>query len=77
MNKSISKNAIFKAILNLSNIILPIVVTPFVTNTFSSTNYMSYLTQAETYNTILIALASFGIYKYGLREISKVRNDFL
>lgn len=75
MNKSISKNAIFKAILNLSNIILPIVVTPFVTNTFSSTNYMSYLTQAETYNTILIALASFGIYQYGLREISKVRND--
>ena len=75
MNKSISKNAAFKAILNLSNIILPIIVMPFVTDIFSSTDFMSYLTQAETYNNFLIALASFGIYQYGLREISKVRDD--
>ena len=31
MSKSISKNAAFKAILNLFNIILPIIVMPVVT----------------------------------------------
>ena len=32
MSKSISKNAAFKAILNLFNIILPILVMPVITN---------------------------------------------
>lgn len=74
MTKSISKNAVFKSILNLFNIILPIIVTPVITNTFNE-NQFSYITQGETFNTILIAFASFGVYQYGLREISKVRDD--
>ena len=74
MAKSISKNAVFKSILNLFNIILPIIVTPLITRTFTE-NQFSYITQAETFNTILIAFAGFGVYQYGLREISKVRDD--
>lgn len=74
MAKSISKNAVFKSILNIFNIILPIIVTPLITRTFT-TNQFSYITQGETFNTILIAFASFGVYQYGLREISKVRDD--
>jgi O-antigen/teichoic acid export membrane protein len=73
MSKSISKNAVFKAILNLFNIILPIIVTPVVTNAFIST--YSYIAKGETFNTIFLAFASFGVYQYGLREISKVRDD--
>ena len=74
MAKSISKNAIFNAILNLCNIVLPILVTPIVTNSLHTTLF-SYITKAETYNTLLLAIASFGVYQYGLREISKVRDD--
>lgn len=74
MAKSISKNAVFKSILNLFNVILPIIVTPLITRTFTE-NQFSYITQAETFNTILIAFAGFGVYQYGLREISKVRDD--
>ncbi len=74
MSKSISKNAAFNAILNLCNIVLPIMVIPIVTNSLGVTLY-SYITKAETYNTLLLALASFGVYQYGLREISKVRED--
>ena len=74
MSKSISKNAVFKSILNLFNIILPIIVTPVVTRTLNE-NQFAYITQGETFNTILIAFASFGVYQYGLREISKVRDD--
>ncbi len=74
MSKSISKNAAFKAILNLFNIILPILVMPAVTSALDPISY-SYITKAETFNTIFLAFASFGVYQYGLREISKVRND--
>ena len=74
MQKSISKNAVFKAILNMFNIILPIVVMPVITHALSGTNY-SYITTGETFNTILVAFASFGVYQYGLREISNVRDD--
>ncbi|WP_294379021.1 oligosaccharide flippase family protein [uncultured Clostridium sp.] len=74
MAKSISKNALFKSILNIFNIILPIIVTPVITRTFTQ-NQMSYITQAETFNTVLIAFAGFGAYQYGLREISRVRDD--
>ena len=74
MAKSISKNAIFKAILNIFNIILPIIVTPVITRIFT-TDQFSYITQGETFNTILMAFAGFGVYQYGLREISKVRDN--
>lgn len=74
MSKSISKNAVFKSILNIFNIILPIIVTPVITRTFTEKQF-SYITQGETFNTVLIAFASFGVYQYGLREISKVRDD--
>jgi len=73
MSKSISKNAAFKAILNLFNIILPIVVMPVVT-TYLKSSY-SYIAKGETFNTIFLAFASFGVYQYGLRELSKVRDD--
>jgi O-antigen/teichoic acid export membrane protein len=73
MSKSISKNAAFKAILNLFNIILPILVMPVVTTSLKSS--YSYIAKGETFNTIFLAFASFGVYQYGLREISKVRDD--
>ena len=73
MSKSISKNAAFKAILNLFNIILPIVVMPVVTTNIKLS--YSYIAKGETFNTIFLAFASFGVYQYGLRELSKVRDD--
>src|SRR5690242_541789 len=73
MSKSISKNAAFKAVLNLFNIILPILVMPVITDSFKST--YSFIAKGETFNTIFLAFASFGVYQYGLREISKVRDD--
>lgn len=73
MSKSISKNAAFKAILNLFNIILPILVMPVVTMNLKLS--YPYIAKGETFNTIFLAFASFGVYQYGLREISKVRDD--
>jgi len=75
MSNSISKNAVFKAILNSCNLVLPMIVTPLVTRALNPDTSYFYITKAETYNTMLLAFASFGVYQYGLREISKVRED--
>ena len=74
MSRSISKNAIFKAILNLFNIILPIVVFPIVLSRIQPT-LNGYITMGETFTGIFMIFASFGVYQYGLREVSRVRDD--
>lgn len=74
MAKSISKNAIFKAMLNLFNIILPILVIPLVTRSVGKELY-GYMGYGDSLTAYFLIFASFGIYQYGLREISKVRDD--
>lgn len=74
MHKSISKNAMFKAALNLFNIIIPILVTSSVNRALGATN-IGYITIGESYTAYFLIFASFGIYQYGLREMSKVRSD--
>ena len=74
MAKSISKNAIFKAMLNLFNIILPILVIPLVTRSVGRELY-GYMGYGDSLTAYFLIFASFGIYQYGLREISKVRDD--
>ncbi|MDR3594265.1 oligosaccharide flippase family protein [Clostridium sp.] len=74
MSKSISKNAFFKAVLNVSNIILPIIVMPVVLSAIQET-LNGYITMGETWTAIFMIFANFGVYQYGLREVSKVRDD--
>ncbi|WP_297424147.1 oligosaccharide flippase family protein [Clostridium sp.] len=74
MAKSISKNAIFKAMLNLFNIILPILVMPLVTRSVGKELY-GYMGYGDSLTAYFLIFASFGIYQYGLREISKVRDN--
>jgi len=74
MSKSISKNAFFKTVLNVSNIILPILVMPVVLSVIQDT-LNGYITMSETWTTVFMIFASFGVYQYGLREVSKVRDD--
>lgn len=74
MPKSISKNAVFKSMLNLFNIILPIVVFPIVLSRIHPT-LNGYITMGETFTGIFMIFASFGVYQYGLREVSRVRDD--
>lgn len=73
-NKSISKNVAFKFILNIFNIIIPILVGPYIARVFNP-NLLGQVNLAESYIGYFYIFATFGIYQYGLREISKVRND--
>ena len=74
MAKSISKNAIFKAALNVFNLILPILVMKVVTVAIGDVNY-GYFSYGESLNNYFLIFAAFGIYQYGLRELSKIRED--
>lgn len=74
MAKSISKNAVFKAALNLFNLILPILVMKVVTVAIGDVNY-GYFSYGESLNNYFLIFAAFGLYQYGLRELSKIRED--
>lgn len=74
MSKSISKNALFKGLLNLFNIVLPILVGPVIAHNLGDVSY-GQISYAESLTGWFLIFASFGISQYGLREISKVRDD--
>ena len=74
MSKSISKNAVFKTMLNLFNIVLPIIVTSRVLGAIKET-YNGYISEGETWNNVMMTFACFGVMQYGLREIGRVRDD--
>ncbi len=74
MSKSIPKNAMFSTILNLFNIILPILVLQIITNSIGDELY-GYIGFSDSLISYFLIFSSFGIYTYGLREISRIRDN--
>lgn len=74
MKKSLFNNAIYKAILSFVNIVVPLLVGPYITKLLNVELYGIYNTVYAEFQVFLI-FASFGLYTYGMREISKIRND--
>lgn len=74
MQKSITNNIFYKLILNSFNIILPILVGPYAYRTLQSES-MGTVNFGETIFNYFYIFALFGVYQYGLREISRVKND--
>lgn len=74
MSKSIFKNSVYKMILSIFNLFVPLLVMPHI-------NYLLIPTDLNEYNyansqfSFFLIFAVFGIYNFGVREISKVRND--
>lgn len=71
---SITKNAILKVILNVFNVIIPIITGPYLARTLDVELYGIYNKSLSLVG-ILLPFAGFGIYNYGIREISRVKND--
>lgn len=74
MEKSICKNIIFKFILNIFNIIVPIFIGSYVLRVLGPKN-MGNINFSQTIFGYFNIFATFGVYNYGLREISKVRDN--
>lgn len=74
MSKSIVKNAIYKILLNIFNIIIPVIVGPYINRVLGPELTGRYSYAYSIFNYFFI-FAGFGIYNYGLREISRIRDD--
>ncbi|MED4653809.1 oligosaccharide flippase family protein [Bacillus pseudomycoides] len=74
MQKSLVSNIFYKLLLNTFNIILPILVGPYAYRTLGAPS-IGAVSSAETIFNYFFIFAVFGVYQYGLREISLVKND--
>lgn len=74
MQKSLSKNAFYKAVLNVFNLIVPLLVNPYIMNVLDVELYGAY-NRVYAEFTVFLTLGAFGIYNYGVREISQVRSN--
>ena len=74
MKNSLGKNAIYKVILNVFNLLVPLFVGPYIAGLLSPEMYGVYNRVYAEFQ-IFFILGAFGIYNYGVREISKVRSD--
>lgn len=71
---SIVKNAVLKVILNIFNVIIPIITGPYLARTLDVELYGIYNKSLALVG-FLLPFAGFGIYNYGIREISRLKND--
>lgn len=74
MGKSIAKNTFFKFMLSVFNIIVPVIVGPYV-NRVLGVPQVNLYNSATTMLTFFMIFATFGVYNYGIREINRVRDD--
>ena len=73
-NSSLAKNAVYKTILNICNIIIPIIVGPYVLRVLDRSYYDLFNVLNADF-AILLVIGGFGVYIYGVREISRIRDD--
>jgi O-antigen/teichoic acid export membrane protein len=74
MKKSLFKNIIYKVLLNIFNLVLPLLVGPYVNRALGPESLGHVQGTESIYNYFLI-FASFGVYQYGLREMSRIKDD--
>jgi O-antigen/teichoic acid export membrane protein len=74
VSKSIFKNALYKVLLSVFNIIVPVIVGPYPLHVLGS-ELMGRVNFADSIYNYFFIFAGFGIYQYGLREISRIRED--
>ena len=72
--KSLFKNSIYKALLSFANIVIPIIIGPYITKLLNVDLYGAYNKVYAEFQVFLI-FATFGIYTFGVREISKIRDN--
>lgn len=71
---SLGKNAFFKAILNLFNLVVPLLVGPYLNGMLSPESLGLYNRSLSEFQ-IFMMIGSYGLYNYGVREISRIRED--
>ena len=68
------KNTIYKALLSFVNIVVPLIIGPYIARLLDVELYGIYNKIYSIFQ-VFFAFASYGVYNLGVRELSKVRND--
>ena len=68
------KNTIYKSMLSMVNIVVPLIIGPYILRLLDVELYGLYNRIFADFQ-MFLAFASFGVYTLGVREISKIRND--
>lgn len=71
---SITKNIFYKVLLTVFNMVIPLIIGPYASRVIGPT-YMGRVYFSESIYSYFLIFATFGIYNYGLREISRIRDD--
>ena len=74
MAKSIKLNAFYKSILSILNILFPLITAPYIARVLSVDGFVEY-NRATSMIAWFSPFGVVGVYTYGLREISKIRNN--
>lgn len=76
MNKknTLFKNTIYKSILSMVNIVVPLIIGPYIMRLLDVDLYGMYNRVFADFQ-MFLAFAGFGVYTLGVREISKIRDD--
>ena len=73
-NKKLIQNFIFKLSLEVLRIIIPIISIPYVYRLFKP-EIMGNIEFSQSISGYFFIFAGFGVYTYGLREISRIRDN--
>ncbi len=73
-NKSVKKNFIYNTILTSANIVFPLITAPYLSYTLGAEN-IGKVNFATSIVNWFILISSFGIPRYGIREISRNRDN--
>lgn len=68
------KNTIYKSILSMVNIVVPIIIGPYIMRLLDVDLYGMYNRVFADFQ-MFLAFAGFGVYTLGVREISKIRDN--
>jgi len=71
---SILKNVIYRFILETLRVLIPIITVPYIYRLFNP-EIMGNIEFSQSISGYALIFSGFGVYTYGLREISRVRDD--
>jgi O-antigen/teichoic acid export membrane protein len=74
MKLSLRLNAIFKILLSILNILIPLLLGPYVIRVLSRSSYDAY-TKASVEIQLFLTLATAAVHTYGIRKISRLRGQ--
>lgn len=74
MSKSIKKNLVFNILLNVSNVLFPLITAPYVARVLMPEG-VGMFNFANTFAGYFALLAALGIPTYGVREVAKCGDD--